>query len=171
MGECGKDARLALRQLAAWADLVYDVFVAQERRSEAPEIEVESTADTTDIDEAWGDEGPTESFPAPPFPEEPPVAVPTVEAAPRPLPKPIAPPRPLPSPLPSPPAPPSQQTDVTIEEDDPIEFEADYVSRDSMPTLPDANPLQYDVVPESERVTIPPAPRVPALPKRRRKRE
>lgn len=142
--------------------------MAQERRSEAPEIEVENAADTTDIDEAWNDEGPTESFPAPPLPEVLPVAeIPPVAAAPRPLPKPIAPPRPIPSP----PAPPSQQSDVTIEEDDPIEFEADYVSRDSMPTLPDANPLQYDVVPESERVTIPPAPRVPALPKRRRKRE
>jgi hypothetical protein len=137
--------------------------VAQERRSEAPEIEVESAADTTDIDEAWGEEAPTESCP-PPAPE------PAIDAAaPRPLPKPVEPPRPLPSP--SPPAPRSHQTDVTIEEDDPIEFEADYVSRDSMPTLPDANPLQYDVVPESERVTIPPAPRVPALPRRRRKSE
>jgi hypothetical protein len=129
--------------------------VAQERRSEAPEIEVESTADTTDIDEAWGEEAPTESCP-PPAPE------PTLEAA---VPTPVA------RPLPSPPAPPSQQSDVTIDEDDPIEFEADYVSRDSMPTLPDANPLQYDVVPESERVTIPPAPRLPVMPRRRRKSE
>ena len=128
--------------------------MAQERRSEAPEIEVEIAADTTDIDEAWGEEAPTESCP-PPAPEPP------VEAT---VPRPVA--RPLPSP-----APPSQQSDVTIEEDDPIEFEADYVSRDSMPTLPDANPLQYDVVPESERVTIPPAPRVPALPRRRRRSE
>jgi hypothetical protein len=124
--------------------------VAEERRSDAPVIEVESVADTTDIDDAWGEEeAPTESCPPP------------AAAVEKPL-KPVAPPRPVT------PAPPSQQTDVAIEED-PIEFEADYVSRDSMPTLPDANPLQYDVVPESERVTIPPAPRLPALPRRRRK--
>lgn len=126
--------------------------MAKKRRSEAPEIQVEIAADTAEIDAGWG------------------AAEPSAESAA--LPKPVAPPRPKPLPVPSPlPQPPSGQADVTIEEDDPIEFEADSVSRDSMPTLPDANPLQYDVVPESERVTIPPAPRVPSLPRRRRKRE
>jgi hypothetical protein len=124
--------------------------VPEERRSEGPEIQVEIAADTTDIDEAWGEEEADTDAAPPPKPVAPP----------RPLPKPVVPPSPVPAA--------SAPVDVTIEDDDPIEFEADYVSRDSMPTLPDANPLQYDVVPESERVTIPPAPRVPSLRRRRK---
>lgn len=48
--------------------------------------------------------------------------------------------------------------------DDDIEFEADAVARDSMPTFQHPNPLQFDL-PDSPRV-----PKPPPLPKFRRKR-
>ncbi len=169
--------------LAGTENLRYDVLVAQERRRpEAPEIQAEISADTADVDAGWGVE--EESAAEPVVAPLPPKPVPAPVAAP--APKPVAPPtrarrspsrrlpkqKPVSPPLPTPAttAPPSGQTEVTIAEDDPIEFDAD-VARDSMPTLPDANPLQYDVVPESERVTIPPAPRVPTLPRQRRRRK
>lgn len=131
--------------------------MAEQRRCKTPEIPVEITADTAEIDAAWGVEDLSRASATLPKP---------ARALEKKLP-PVAPPRPNAHP------PPSGQRHVSREEDDPIEFEAD-VAPDSIPTLPDPNPLQYDVVPENERVTIPPAPRVPrvpALPRRRRKRE
>lgn len=50
---------------------------------------------------------------------------------------------------------------------DDIEYDGEAVTRDSMPTFPHPNPLQYDIVPPSQR--NPKVPKPPPLPKFRNK--
>lgn len=96
------------------------------------------------IDDGWGEE------PEPPKPE---------------------PAKPAPKPVPKVqlkhlgmPAQPEPAAGGEAPPDDDIEFEADAVARDSMPTFQHPNPLQFDL-PDSPRV-----PKPPPLPKFRRKR-
>ncbi|MCC6665249.1 MAG: hypothetical protein IT375_15970 [Polyangiaceae bacterium] len=102
------------------------------------------------IDEGWGED------PEPAKPES--VKPEPAKPAPKPVPKVqlkhLG--KPAPAPLAAPAEPPP--------DDDDIEFEADAVARDSMPTFQHPNPLQFDL-PDSPRV-----PKPPPLPKFRRKR-
>ena len=120
--------------------------------------------DTADIDGGWGEE----SEPIPPAKP----ATPT----PTPAPKPLAAPKPLTPLAPRPVTPRAQKApkvtdpEAALPPDDEIEYEAEVVTRDSMPTFQHPNPLQFDMVPPSER--SPKVPKPPPLPKisKRRKR-
>jgi hypothetical protein len=95
--------------------------------------------DTTAVDDGWGDD---EGAVAPPRAPATPV-----KAEPRAL-------RPPPKP-------------EAGASDDDIEFEADAVARDSMPTFQHPNPLQFDQDPDAEAKLRPRIPKPPPLPKRR----
>lgn len=103
--------------------------------------------DTEAIDDAWGD-------------EQAPVSAPMVPSKPvaRALRAPRAP-RPLPAPVPAP------AGAADLPPDDEIEFEADVVARDSMPTFQHPNPLEFDRDPDAEEKARPPVPKPPRLPK------
>lgn len=125
------------------------------------------------IDDGWGVDpepkpkaSPTEPAPAPPAakveprthspvaPQSRPLARRGEKAAPRPVPRPVQ--RPL-GPAPEPPTPPP---------DDEIEFEADVVTRDSMPTFQHPNPLVFDRDPDADGAPVPRPPRLPKIKRR-----
>ncbi len=117
--------------------------------------------DTEEIDEAWGEASPAEAPPPPKPAKKRASAKPVKPPTARPLEKPPAgksrPPR-------------SRKPLPAADEEDPIEYEGDAVTRDSMPTFPHPNPLIYDVPSAGQpEPMIPPAPPVPTVPKKKRK--
>lgn len=112
--------------------------------------------DTEEIDDAWGaDAEPA----APPKPVKPPPVKPPAAALHQSV------------PVEKSRSPRSRRSSPGVDEEDPIEFEGETVTRDSMPTFQHPNPLIYDVPPDSqEPPQIPGPPPLPKLPKKSPKR-
>ncbi|MBK7584920.1 MAG: hypothetical protein IPI67_32615 [Myxococcales bacterium] len=133
--------------------------------------------DTATIDDGWGadSEPPDVAVPAPgPAAKAEPAVAQAASSLPRSTPMVSSKPQPrLLSPVRQPPpVPPPARTgeaEAPPPEDDDIEFEADVVARDSMPTFQHPNPLEFDRDVDSEgqlRPLVPRPPRLPKIPKR-----